>query len=100
MLRVIVMSQNDELSKELKEKVDKHDLSHVETQESKAEMVLKLKCAEGGELQDFPMCPDHEVQFVYEEGSTTMKCDVADCQQTVSVPECHGAPMTPFITST
>lgn len=97
---MVIIMGDDELSKELKEKVDKHDLSHVDTQEAKSEMVLKFKCTTGeNELQDFPTCPDHDVQFVYEEGSATMKCDVEDCQQTATVPECHGAPMTPYITS-
>jgi hypothetical protein len=88
--------EKDELSKELKEKVEAKDLEHVETTESKSEVILKLKCQEGGEIVDFPMCPDHEVQFVYEEGQP-LKCEEEGCSQTVAVPECHGKPMVPFI---
>lgn len=92
------MSEKEELSKELIDKVEKHDLSHVETQSKKSDIILKFKCATGEEEQDFPTCPDHETQFVFEEGSTVMKCDAEGCVQTANVPECHGEVMKPFIT--
>ena len=86
---------DEEFKKELEGAVKDQNLEHVETQESKAEMILKFK-GESGAVVDFPECPQHG-QLTFTEGSDTLTCDEPDCDHTAPVPMEDGKPMKPFI---
>lgn len=82
------------LREELDEKMKDPSLTHVETQEAKSDVVLKLKCDTCGAVSDFPVhCG---TQMTFKEGKG-LSCD--SCGESQSIPEHCNTPMKPMIAS-
>ncbi|MFW9915163.1 MAG: hypothetical protein ACFFGZ_06085 [Candidatus Thorarchaeota archaeon] len=82
------------LRDELVEKMKDPSLAHVETQEAKSDVVLKLKCETCGKVSDFPVhCG---TQMTFKEGKG-LSCD--SCGESQPMPEHCDMPMKPMIAS-